>query len=81
MRILVILSLSAVTALGSRYLHVNMDDGEKQTLLLMPFKSPHLLKVRIEAKQKHLDPIPIKLRVPIYISDVSAIFTHFLKNP
>jgi hypothetical protein len=76
-RSLVFLSLTAVTALGSRYLHANVDDGEEQTLLLMPFKTPYLLKVRIEAKEKHLGRIPIKLRASVYIGVVGAILTHF----
>jgi len=28
--------------------------GEEHTLLLLPFKTPYLLKVRVEAKEKHL---------------------------
>lgn len=28
--------------------------GEEHTLLLMPFRTPYLLKVRVEAKEKHL---------------------------
>ena len=28
--------------------------GDEHTLLLLPFKSPYLLKVRVEAKEKHL---------------------------
>ena len=31
-----------------------LDPGEEHTLLLMPFKNPYLLKVRVEAKEKHL---------------------------
>ena len=31
-----------------------LDIGEEHTLLLLPFKSPYLLKVRVEAKEKHL---------------------------
>lgn len=41
----------------SAILHVRsqkLDPGEEHTLLLMPFKTPYLLKVRVEAKEKHL---------------------------
>lgn len=31
-----------------------LDPGEEHTLLLMPFRTPYLLKVRVEAKEKHL---------------------------
>ena len=31
-----------------------LDVGDEHTLLLLPFKSPYLLKVRVEAKEKHL---------------------------
>lgn len=30
-----------------------LDPGEEYTLLLLPFSSPYLLKVRVEAKEKH----------------------------
>lgn len=30
-----------------------LDPGEEHTLLLLPFKTPYLLKVRVEAKEKH----------------------------
>lgn len=31
-----------------------LDPGEEYSLLLMPFRTPYLLKVRVEAKEKHL---------------------------
>lgn len=31
-----------------------LDPGEEHTLLLMPFRTPYLLKVKVEAKEKHL---------------------------
>ncbi len=32
-----------------------LDPGEEHTLLLMPFRNPYLLKVKVEAKETHLD--------------------------
>jgi len=32
-----------------------LDPGEEHTLLLMPFRTPYLLKVKVEAKEQHLD--------------------------
>jgi hypothetical protein len=40
----------------SAILHVRsqkLDPGDEHTLLLLPFKTPYLLKVRVEAKEKH----------------------------
>lgn len=62
MRILVILSLTAVTALGSRYLHANVDDGEEQTILLITLKTPYLLNLRIVVKDKYLGRDTSRLR-------------------
>ncbi|MFM2196641.1 MAG: hypothetical protein RLZZ505_73 [Verrucomicrobiota bacterium] len=31
-----------------------LDPGEEHTLLLMPFRTPYLLKVKVEAKEQHL---------------------------
>ena len=94
--------------------------GEEHTLLLQPFASPLLLKVRVEAREKHLDRsairlsfflrkidretfalqpyqklkkpvtvwlsddtdrVPIELRAAVYIGDVRAILTRFVKHP
>lgn len=38
-----------------------LDVGEEYTLLLLPFKSPYLLKVRVDAKEKHLGQDTIRM--------------------
>ena len=42
--------LSAILYIRSQ----TLAPGEEHTLLLLPFKSPYLLKVRVEAKEKHM---------------------------
>lgn len=50
--------------LFSAILHLRsqkLDVGEEHTLLILPFKSPYLLKVRVEAKEKHMSRDTIRL--------------------
>lgn len=53
-----------------------LDIGEEHTLLLLPFKSPYLLKVRVEAKEQHLGRDTIRISFSIRKIDRK---THELK--
>lgn len=53
-----------------------LDVGEEHTLLLLPFKSPYLLKVRVEAKEKHMGRDTIRMSFSIRKIDRT---THELK--
>lgn len=50
---------SAMLHLRSQKLNL----GDEITMLLLPFKSPYLLKVRVDAKEKHMSKDAIKLSV------------------
>jgi hypothetical protein len=48
---------SAILSLRSK----KLDPGDEHTLLLVPLKTPYLLKVRVEAKEKHMERDAIRL--------------------
>ncbi len=48
---------SAILLLRSQ----KLDNGDEHTLLLMPFKSPYLLKVRVEGRERHMGRDSIRL--------------------